>query len=80
MLGERVVRHRSTTKDRSDLIGLGSRTESIERLPLLPADEIRQLEEGRWILVYANLRPAIINGRPWFRDRRYAHSLPHKRL
>jgi type IV secretory pathway TraG/TraD family ATPase VirD4 len=50
--------------------GGGTRTRSTRRRPLLAAEALRQLPDGRALLLYGRLPPTQIALRLWFADRR----------
>jgi type IV secretion system protein VirD4 len=68
ILGDEEIQKISTHRQRLDL-ELGSRTYSNDYKRLGAPDRIRQTQPDTALLVYANLPPAWINLRPWYRDR-----------
>jgi type IV secretion system protein VirD4 len=68
ILGDEEIQKISTHRQRHQL-ELGSRTYSNDYKRLAAPDRIRQTQPNTALLVYANLPPAWINLRPWYRDR-----------
>jgi type IV secretion system protein VirD4 len=66
LLGEQTINVTSTSK------GAGGRStsEHSQRVPLRAVDELRQLRDRHALLVYGNLRPAVLRLRLSFEDRR----------
>lgn len=69
VLGEEEIERVSTTKQRAELIELGSRTTSHDFKKLAAPNRIRQAAPDTAVLVYGRLAPAWIELRPWYRDR-----------
>jgi type IV secretory pathway TraG/TraD family ATPase VirD4 len=67
LLGESVVSERSTHRD---AVGVTSSTEAPRHRALAPIDSIRQMRRGHGLLVYGHLRPARLQLRLSWADRR----------
>ena len=67
VLGDAEFRqHSETSAER----GRRSTTRSYTYRPLAPPHHVRERPDGSMLLVYGSLPPAILQTRPWFRDRR----------
>jgi type IV secretion system protein VirD4 len=68
LLGDEEIAHRTIS---TDVVGPRRNvSESTTRMPLVPADVLRQVHPGEALLLHGTLRPAHLVGRQWWRDRR----------
>jgi type IV secretion system protein VirD4 len=66
LIGEEEASVASTTINER---GMHSRTSSVDRRRLAPADLLRRIEPNHAVLVYGHLPPAIVRLRPYFADK-----------
>jgi type IV secretion system protein VirD4 len=64
-LGETETRRRQSSTGPAGT----SHTTTHQRLPLIPAHELRQMREGEALLVYGTRPPVRLRLRPWYEDR-----------
>jgi len=69
VLGDEEIERISTTKQRDELMDLGSKTTSRDRQRIASPHRVRQSAQDSALLVYGRLPPAWIALRPWYRDR-----------
>ena len=69
ILGDTEITQRSDTSAER---GRRSTTRSSALRPLAPPHLLRERRDGSMLMVYGSLPPAVIEARPWFKDRRLA--------
>lgn len=70
VLGDEARQSSSISRKRGAIFDFGSRSESLEHRQLLGNHEMRQLGQGKALLVYGQLPPTQVALRPWYKDRR----------
>jgi type IV secretory pathway TraG/TraD family ATPase VirD4 len=74
-----------TLKYFSDLVGEeelkdpGGPPTSVRRRPLAPSDQLRQIKPQHGLLIYGNLKPAMVRLRLYFNDRKLKHAASRSR-
>lgn len=68
LLGEEEINIRALTADLAR--GVRSMQETTRMVDLVPPDTLRQVAPGDALLIHQTLRPAHLEARPWYEDRR----------